>query len=238
MHNKMFRISLSVFLISGLALVAVLSAGQSSAPRDSRPAARSEQNERTNLLRFLSAAGITAESLTAAGVSNSQVTTVVSQARVYVAQNGAELLQAFDSVGTLASGANSSSARSEPNSSTQAQLANAKAARADAVAAFAAAALQGLSPTVPQTIANIHANRRHPVPVKYLVVNRTPEQWNLLQNALAVAKTAATKGGTVPNDTESFLAQLNEESAVAAAAHALQHNLQDNKSAWTAALNN
>ncbi len=236
MHFKAFRVVLILALSVGVGLLAVLSIAQTNAPREIKSRSRTEQETRAELLQFLSAAGIDAESLTAAGLSPTQVSNLVSQARVYVAENGAELRQLFQNVKQAAAGLSQTTSRNGEQSSQHTQLENAKAARDAGVAAFAAATLDGLPASVPQVTANIKANRRHPLPTKYLVVNRTPDQWNVLQNALAVLKTANSRNRPVPEATQTLVTEANATPSVAAAASALEANLQAIKTAWKAAL--
>lgn len=238
-QTKTSQVVGSVVLLAAIAGVAVLSSTVSSPRAAKAGAVEPATVTRVDLLRFFSAAGIDPESLTAAGLSPLQASTVVAQGRTYLEEHLTDLKQAFkDAADAAALAAKLPTDGQQTAAQLIAAADAAKSTRNTALAAFVTAALSGMPEPTGPTIARIRSNRSQGLPIEYLVKDRSSEEWASLRNALAAVRTAQARGETSPQTAQSLVTSVNEETEIAAAAAALATNAQAAKTAWTTALNN
>jgi len=93
--------------------------------------------------------------------------------------------------------------------------------------------------TNPQQTAleNIRANRHWKLPVEYLVVNRSEQEWVDLRDALAHERICEETGEEVDPEIAAFLAQVRSDAAVSGAMASLSTGLALVTSAWEDAVN-
>ncbi|MBX3388498.1 MAG: hypothetical protein KF691_03470 [Phycisphaeraceae bacterium] len=188
--------------------------------------------------RMLAVAGVEPLALAAAGASATDAQLIVSQARAYLTEHLQVLNTSIESASTAAKRA---ARRTPEETQTVAELraaaASAKSDRDSAIAAFRAAALSGVNQTIVTKLDNIRANRSQGLPLKYLVKNRTSDEWAALRNALAAEKTANKRGVELQGACVTILAEANSDSAVAAAGSACSaNNTAIVKAAWNTAI--
>ena len=115
-------------------------------------------------------------------------------------------------------------------------LTAAQAARTAALAEIFDAGAAGLAANKTGTLAAIQQNRSWGVPIQYMVSARTETQWVALVDAVANKKIAAQLGEAPLAACTALLAQVDTETAVAAAKVSLDANLAAVQAAWNAAL--
>ncbi|MCW5766980.1 MAG: hypothetical protein KIT68_13505, partial [Phycisphaeraceae bacterium] len=101
--------------------------------------------------------------------------------------------------------------------------------RLDAAFEFACAPLP--APVITR-LAAIRANRVWEVPAPYQVVDRSPEQWLALRNALAAQRIQASRQQEVPGTVTSILTQAASHPAVESARLDFNMNLPAVRSTW------
>lgn len=185
--------------------------------------------------QWLSIAGIDSESLTAAGVSPGSVAGVLAHAKSYLNDHLDELRAAQRAAAVAADKASKPPAEGTTAESLRAEADAARAAKDAAVDAFFTATLADQSQNTRQSIATLNANRSRGVPTKYLVVNRTEDQWAALRNALAALRTSTGEGDSASN-AQSVIQAADSDPAVVAADQALSTQLPSVTAAWSQSL--
>ena len=115
-------------------------------------------------------------------------------------------------------------------------LETAAAERSAAVSALRTAGTEGMAGTLLQRIARIQANRHWQVPIEFLVVDRTEQEWVALMEALANEHVAAKGEGSLDPAMQSQLASWRQNSEVAQARTNRDANLAAIQTAWNSAV--
>jgi hypothetical protein len=179
-------------------------------------------------------------------VSSQAAAVLVAHARDYLAQHGPELDSADAAVqahrgelqrlARLAESGSASSSDIAALDSEEGQL-NAAISLDDSVlAALLEASTSALASAQTTTLSVIAQNIGRPIATEFLVVGRTDTGWTSLRDALANERRAADTGEALDSDSQSLLASVRSESAVAAAIFSLGATLPAVDEAWTSAV--
>jgi hypothetical protein len=188
-------------------------------------------------------AGLSAEALTAAGVTAQQVDGVVAAFQSAVAASP-QLLPTADAAYAAAKTESDrlrrliESGQSGEVSQYQSQvqaLATAMAERQSALDTFTSSAVAGLTQTQRTDLTALQGNRDWEVPLEFEIVERTEQEWVALRKALDNEKVCA-KYGTAPSvSQQALLATLRANQKVALAKANLETNGSAVEAAWTSA---
>lgn len=198
------------------------------------------------LLSALREVGLTPINLAAAGFSAEQVTGVLNAASAHFESRGESYRQGVagvratrQQVAELEALAQSGRATQDQLSSlasAKSNLAQVKASHADAQAGLLAAALDGVSAELRDTLATVRFHASWEVPAQYKVVGRSEADWVRLRDALAEARIAAASGQAPSETCTQFLAEADAHAAVANAKARLDAHAQAISDAWTSAV--
>jgi len=120
----------------------------------------------------------------------------------------------------------------------KAALESAAAARQTVLDGYFSNAIANLTLNQRTALANIRANKSWELPVEYLVVNRTEQEWVALRDALANERIAVDLPETLSESAVSLLATVRADSAVSTARTNIQSALASITSAWNTAAGN
>lgn len=190
--------------------------------------------------------GLQPENLAAAGVSATLADDVVAGVKVWLAQNPAGLpqtderyFQAVTSRDALVRKVRSGLASTQEiveGQDASGEFDAAEGARKQVLEALFTAGTVVLSTDQVAALSRIRVNQAAwNVPLQYLVVDRTQEEWVHVRAALANERISAKDGEDPDAEDQSYLAEVRADSAVAAAKTSLDTNLGAVKSAWEAA---
>lgn len=206
--------------------------------------ARTEDNQQ--LVRALALAGVTPETLAAAGVAAESVPAVVANARDYLAEHGTALWAAMaDHRAAVADRAAKErkvvAGIATENEKTAADtacstLAGACSAQDSALNALYAAAAATLNNDQKAALAALRANTGRQFDLKYLAAARTQDQWVALRDALSNTHAAAKTGDEADPTAAALIAATDEEPAVNAADDGLSNSLPAINTAWIEAV--
>ncbi|MDP1662698.1 MAG: hypothetical protein Q8L55_12360 [Phycisphaerales bacterium] len=181
---------------------------------------------------YLDVVGLSPDALAAAGVTAEQAGVVFANLQAHLSGDGSGLQDAIDAWGVANRDADMArrSVRAgkgtvEDMNAKDGTLAAALAAKQSAINNATAAAASQLDNNVIETLARIKANRPQNVPVQYLVVDRTGEQWRQLRDALSQKKQRDTFGAQLDPDAATIIADANSDPAVFTAATNVANNL-------------
>jgi len=190
--------------------------------------------------------GLDPEALAAAGVTAAQVAGVIdvvlaSDAAVNgdLAAADADHREARGEVDRLTRLVRSGTGSAEDVTAlgaAQSDLATAEAAQAAAMDALHSAGVAVLSGSVQATLATIRASRGTKLPVEYLAVSGSRDDWLSLRRALQHEKVAGKTGEEVAEEIATQLATFRARSAVATARANLDARLAAVHTAWEDAL--
>jgi len=190
--------------------------------------------------------GLDPEALAAAGVSAAQVAGIIeavlgSDAAVDgdLAAADADYRAAKGEVDRLTRLVRSGTGSAEDVTAlaaAESDLAAAEAAQTAAMDALFNAGGAGLPVTTQDTLATIRASRHAKLPVEYLVVSGTRDDWLSLRRALQHEKVAGKTGEEVAAEIATQLATFRARSAVATARANLDARLAAVHTAWEEAL--
>jgi hypothetical protein len=191
-------------------------------------------------------AGLSAETLTASGVTALQVGGMIAAA---LAQYDPLVLRSRDEARAHAAAEESRlSARARAGLATAEELAaltTARATLAEAEAALTAyidairtAASASATPEQTALIRASHANRSWDLPAQYLVKARSQEGWVALREALDTKRISEVYGYEFPTSSRSSLAAVDAEPEIASAKSNLDANLFEVQTAWNVAASN
>lgn len=228
------KVTTLVALTGGIATLAVLSFTTSRSTHATAAVAVKHVVSSADVKRWVLSLGLDPETLTAAGVTTMQLSTLVQQATDYLETHSDDLRQA-QSAAAAALKAAASSKEPEQAASLKAAADAAVANRDTKVSAFFAATTNGLSAEVIAAIHAIKANRSTGLPMKFLVKNRSPEEWASIRDSMAALKTAADRGEPVPSEAESIVSTASNDPAVSAADSRLATSLAAMKTAFVQA---
>ena len=193
----------------------------------------------------LSMVGLSPQYLAAAGLSESQATALVVNAKAYLSQHGDTFFGAADEVRarligcTTAASARSGAALAGQSPrqrwTPRTRLASATSAKATVIDGLIGAATEGLPRTAVATLATLRANRQKELPTKYLAANRTKAEWAALRDALANQRISARSGEPTDAGCQRLIAETDAQTAVASAASGLEKAAAI-RTAWDAAV--
>ena len=193
----------------------------------------------------LLSAGLGAPALTAAGLSEGQVTALVGRARSHLEGHIQELRDAEQSITSAQTTYDALRRRIESGFGSQGDVSNfvaataalneARASRQTIVDGLITASVAGLSSEVTSTLATLRGNKSWELPTQYGVVNHGETDWMALRDAIANDTISARRGEDPDPDAHAYLLQAQADPAVSAAASNLQ-NLAPLNLAWNQAV--
>ena len=192
-------------------------------------------------------ASLDAEALAAAGLTTAEATAVVENVIDYLGGQTPTALNSADSdyvsakveVDSLRRKVRSGLASSEEVTdlaTAKSELSTAEAARESALASLFTEGTADLSAGKVAILETIRDNREWRLPVQYLVVERTQQEWVNLGNALTNEKIAAKEEEAMHGGCASMLSTCNADSDVATAKVAVDTSHAAVQTAWNAAL--
>jgi len=190
--------------------------------------------------------GLDPEALAAAGVTSVQVAGVIDAVLASDAAVNGDLAAAdadyrsakgeVDRLTRLVRSGTGSAEDVTALAAARSNLATAEAAQAAAMDALHSAGVAGLSGSVQTALATIRASRDTKLPVEYLAVSGTRDDWLSLRRALQHEKVAGKTGEEVAEEIATQLATFRARAAVAAARANLDARLAAVHTAWEDAL--
>jgi hypothetical protein len=196
---------------------------------------------RTTLIR----AGLDSTALAAAGVSTNSVSSVLQAVSTTINNDPSRLSNSDTAYATarrdvdrLKALIESGKASQEDVSSYQsasASLATATAARQAALDAYFTAGGGVLSEGQRTTLTAIRANRTYELPIEFLVVNRSQQEWVDLRDALANERIEPEVGEEPDPGDQAALATWRAVNAVASAKSSTESNLASITTSWNSA---
>jgi len=190
--------------------------------------------------------GLDPEALAAAGVTSGQVAGVIQAVLASDAAVSGDLAAAdadhreargeVDRLTRLVRSGTGSAEDVTALAAARSNLATAEAAQAAAMNALCSAGVAGLSGSVQTALATIRASRGTKLPVEYLAVSGTRDDWLSLHRALQHEKVAAKTGEALAEEIATQLATFRARSAVATARANLDARLAAVHTAWEDAL--
>jgi len=196
----------------------------------------------TELQVALLRAGLGAETLTAAGISSQQVSTIVTNARNELIAHPTRISEddaayaagrvAADALQRKIESGQASQQEIASYSTATAALESARSERAAALDAVFSAATVGLNQTQIGLLQKLQANRSWKVSTEYLTVDRTEAEWLGLRDALSNERIAAKYGTEANGACQSLLSTARANQTVAAAKANAVANLATVSSAW------
>jgi hypothetical protein len=220
-------------------LVMHLSSSFARGPRQSPPVSASDLQ--VALLR----AGLGAETLTAAGVSSQEVSTIVTNAKnelvahpTRISEDDAAFASARASADALGRKIESGQASQQEIASyatATAALESAQSERAAALDAVFSAATVSLNQTQIGLLQKMQANRAWKMSTEFLTVDRTEAEWLGLRDALSNERIAAKYGNEANAGCQTLLSTARANQTVAAAKASMVANLATVSSAWDVA---
>lgn len=220
-----------------------------SAPSHPAPAVslRPEVDPLTNgeLGMALVSAGLNAKALAAAGLSESQIASLIGRARTHLGDHIQELRDANDSLASAQASYDALQRRIQSGQGNEADVTNfatagatlssARSARQSVVTELINASVAGLPAEKTSALATVRANASWELPPQYLVVQHSQSDWVALRDAIANDTISARRGDDPDPDAHSLLLQAQADPAVAAASASLQ-NLSALNLAWNQAV--
>jgi len=230
-------------VLGAIALGALVAASAMMLPRITLTEPTSDQ-----LAVALYQAGLDPEALTAAGVQEGQIATLVAEAdEVLTAQlatlilSQADLATATNQVAQLKRAIRAGIADENAVANLATAQSNANTARSSIDAIHDAlfdAATEHLDPAVVTRLETIAANRRWDLPIQYTVNNRTEAQWVALRNALANIRICDEYGEDPHGACVSLVNGENADESIAQATSNLGNNLANVTTAFDSAILN
>ncbi len=188
------------------------------------------------------------ESLTAAGLSSNQVSGVVAAAIEDLTTSGALLDLAHDSHATAKRNRNQLVRRVRAGRATEQEIAdcqtalttlqNAESQLDAALNSLHAASADGLNANQLAVLAQIRQNRRWKLPMEFVTVSRTEQDWVDLRDALDNERQAARIGSARDAARRAFLTAARNNPTVSLARANLDANLALNAATWENAIEN
>ena len=232
-HSKKTLGAVRMLALVGVAIAGIATATVASLPGNaSRNVLRRPDPIPLVAAHYLDVLGLSPDSLAAAGLSAEQAAQIKANLKEHFDGEGANLQTVIDRWGSAYRAADLSRRAVQSGKGTvedltakDAALATALAAKNAAIDAAASAALDQIDGGVVQALARIKANRPNNVPVQYLLVDRTEEEWRQLRDALSHQQTREAAGRELDADAVSVVAQADAQPATVAAAAAVANNL-------------
>lgn len=200
----------------------------------------------TELGKTLSRAGLGAEALCAAGVSDSEVATVCADAEAAInaePQTLEQLDQAYvtakQDYDELRRKVRSGLASSQEVSECQSARTAYETAEADREAFLDVVfngGVESLTSAEQSTLSKVRDNRSWRLATQYLVVDRTEPDWVALMDALAAKTIAENDEEAVPPQSQSLLSEEDSDPAVSAAKVNLDTYMAGVQTAWNTAV--
>lgn len=200
----------------------------------------------TTLGGVLSRAGLSAEALTAAGVSSNEVAEVVADADTFIGGSGqtlASLDQSFVAAKIAEEALRRQVKKGTASQGTVSQLASARVTRGQAESSrdtfldgVFQAGVASLSTAQVNALTSIRANRSWHLDVAYLVVDRTEPEWVALSDALAAERVALAEQESTPPLSQALITQVSSDPTVSLAKTSLGSYLAGVQTAWNSAV--
>jgi hypothetical protein len=210
-----------------------------------RPAAAQAPSIPADFRSTLIRAGLDSAALAAAGVSANSVSSVLQAVATSINNDPTRLSSAdtsyasarrdVDRLRALIESGKASQEDVSAYQSASSSLATATAARTAALDAYFTAGAGILSEGQRSTLTTIRANRAHELPIEFLVVNRSQEEWVDLRDALANERIETEIGEEPDAGDQAALATWRAVNAVASAKSSSDANLATVASSWNAA---
>lgn len=232
-------IALGVFIAAGILAVPRMGA----AARPSVPPTAHE------VAVSMSRVGLDATTLTAAGLSANQVTAVVADAKVFLAENmddlraadqeWAEAKREADRLEALIQAGGGSAQHVQDLAAARSTLTTKAAARQAVLDNLFSAGTADLGAGAIATINTMRANRAAgwDVPDQYLTLTRTEPEWVQLRDALTNVRISTSLGEQPDGACAQLVTTCNSAAGVASAKASLDANLAANTTAWNSAVN-
>jgi hypothetical protein len=227
--------------VAGIAVGALLMLTVANLPRNASNTSITVKKKNQLVLsggRYLDVLGLSPDALAAAGVTSQQAGVIATNLQDYLDGDGSGLQDAIDAWGAANRDADmarravqSGKGDVETASSLNSALASALAAKNSAINATVAAAAGQLDNSVLEALARIKANRHQNVPVQYLVIDRTAEQWRQLRDALSQKKFRDSVGAGLDADAAAIISDADADTAVSTAVGRVVSNLAAIKAA-------
>lgn len=190
-------------------------------------------------------AGLGADALCAAGVSSGSVSSVLAATATAVNANPTRLSNAdasyaaarrdVDRLKALIESGRGSEQDVSAYSTAAAALASATSERQAALDALFTAGTANLTDGQRAVLQQIRANRAYELPIEFLTVERSQQEWVNVRDALANERIAAQLGEDADSGNQSSLATWRANATVAAAKTSLDANLATLASSWETA---
>jgi hypothetical protein len=205
------------------------------------PVALSATDVQVALLR----AGLSAQTLTAAGVSSQQVSTIVTNAKNELVAHPTRISEDDAAFASARASADALERKIESGLATQQEIASyasattalesAQSERAAALDAVFSAATVSLNQTQIALLQKMQANRAWKMSTEFLTVDRTEAEWLGLRDALSNERIAAKYGNEANAGCQALLSTARANPTVAAAKASMVANLATVSSAWDVA---
>ena len=196
---------------------------------------------RTSLMR----AGLSPETLAAAGVTSGQIEGIVADVEASNAGISNQLPTAdasyataraeVDELSRIVASGTASEEEVEDLAEAKTALAAAETAQATALTALFTAGKADLSGGVQTILGTLRSNLGQDAPTEFGTITRTDEEWLRLKRLLAHERVCAKTGDTPDSEAVAELAELRSNETVALAKTNLQTNLVTVKTAWNTA---
>lgn len=235
--SRAFSSAFMIALAGGAALGALTLLNWSALSHNSSAAASTTEEipiER-QVSRLMHRVGLEPQALAAAGVTPQQAGTIASRTESWIGENGATLDAQSSALRDATQQVSRLERKVRAGQASQEDLTTLAAARSSAAsgqtafdATLAAAfthAAEGLGDNTKTALAQIKANRSWKVPVQYKVVGRTEGEWVSLRDALLEIRSASAMEREPGEWATDLVTAANADSAVAAAAVAVDNNL-------------
>jgi hypothetical protein len=190
--------------------------------------------------------GLDAESLAAVGLTAEQTGLLVSRTRTHLTSS-IQVVRDADinysakkaTVDQLQRVVQSGVATEEQKSqyvTAKSELVTLTSARQTALNAVFTAAVDGISQDTVAALGRIKTNRVWELPCKYLIKDRSQNDWVALREALANDRVSASLGRTPDQGGQQLILSAAADASVAAAGSSLSNNLGAVTSAWSTAV--
>ncbi len=253
MSRAVKRATLPLAVVLAIAAVVLLSLLTTAPPGSGPATARPEGPSVTRgaLVAALHRAGLTPQSLAAAGAGSSATTAVITAMAGYLGESPAAFTDAdaalvtasadADTLERLVQAGKASSEQVTALATARTALASAVSGRGTVVSSAFSAAAAGLSGPQRDALNRMRANSTGPAEeasIDLRSVDRSAEAWLALREALAQERIAVKRGQEVPAGAASLLATARADVGASAAASNLTTNLAGVQSAWDTAIAN
>jgi|GEM_PF-4984699 len=202
---------------------------------------------KNQVVAFLNRVGLSADSLVVAGMSASDLPSIVAAATAQLTSHDAELRASDEQCLSLRRrkaelqsqvNRNDGSVTPESVTSAQSQLDGALVQRDLLLSQMATETIAALPQDVRELLGTVVRNSRFGVPAQYCVVDRTDSEWAALKSALAGVASASRRQVSASVQDVSLISAANAMAATVQANQRLAEGLVAMKTAWATAFAN